>query len=313
MEAVDVTIGLVVRNVSPALPKVLAHLEQQSYPASRFEVVVADWQSTDDTPDVLSRHSESSPVKIRIVNADVPTLPAARNLVLRESRGHWVILLDSELLASPKLVESHVRAQDQHGGDCVVVGRIEPHPQTGPRSRLRGFIAPDAGPFAHGQPLRFLDWRCWNLSAPRLLLVEAGGFDETMALPGLEDVELAWRLERSGMHGFFSENAIAYSWRELTIDRELELRYSEGFTLWHVLDKTGSDILANRYLGPGGRSWSVPALMFAPMYRRICHSLSLPSGPYDWVCRRMARTAVIQGYRDAKRGRPPRYRAGATP
>ncbi|NUM56734.1 MAG: glycosyltransferase [Candidatus Hydrogenedentes bacterium] len=312
MEAVDVSVGLVVRNAGAFLPKVLAHLEQQTYPAGRFEVVVADRSSSDDTPAILEHHAEGSPVKLRTVSADVSTMPAARNCILRESRGRWVVFLDAELLASPKLVETHIRAQDQHGGDCVVVGNIEPHPQAARHARLRHFAPPDVEPFAHNQPLRFLDWRCWNLSAPRAQLVEAGGFDESLAVPGLEDVELAWRLERTEMQGYFNEQAVAYSWQQVNIEREVERRYSEGFTLWHVLGKTHSDVLANRYLGPSGRPWSASELMLAPVYQRVCHSIAVHAGPFDWVCRRMARTAVIQGYRDAKRGRPPRYEAGVT-
>ena len=307
MEAVDVSVVLIVQNAAHFLPKVLAHLEQQTYPASRFEVVAIDSASTDTTPDILSRHTESSPVKIRAIRAEKASVPAARNLALRESKGRWVLFLDPELLASPRLVESHVRAQDHHGGNGVIVGKIERHPQAGHDARLRHFTPRDTEPFAHDEPLRFLDWRCWNLSTPRASLIDSNGFDESFAVPGLEDVELAWRLERAGLQGFYSEHATAYAWQSLDIDQEFTRQYYEGFTLWHVIGKTGSDVLANRYLGSGVRPWTTSELLLAPVYQRVCLAIASRGRPFDWVCRRMARTAVIQGYRDASRGKPPRY------
>lgn len=308
MDSVDVTVALVVQDAGQGLPKVLAHLEQQTYPASRFEVVVVDRGSADDTREILERHAHGAPMKIRSFRTEPPSVAAARNLALREGLGRWVVFLEPELLASPKLVESHVRAQDRHGGHCAIVGHVAPHPQA--ECRTRHFAQPNADPFVHNQPLRFLDWRCWNLSAPRAALLDADGFDETFAAPGLEDIELAWRLEHAGLSGFFSETAVAYAWQPLDIDRELARRYAEGFTLWQVLDKTHSDVLANRFLGPGARPWSTSELLLAPVYQRVCHAVAVHAGPFDWVCRRMARTAVIQGYRDARRGRPPRYRVG---
>jgi len=311
MDSVDVTVALVVNNAAQTLPKVLAHLEQQTYPASRFEVVVIDRGSSDETRELLERHAEGAPMKIRADRADLPSAAAARNTALREGSGRWVLFLDAELLASPKLVESHVRAQDRHGGNGAVVGHVAPHPQA--ECATRHFAPPGADRFTHNQPLRFLDWRCWNLSVPRAALLDAGGFDESFAVPGLEDIELAWRLERAGLPGTFCENAVAYAWQPLDVDRELARRYAEGFTLWQVLEKTRSDILANRFLGPGARPWTTSELLLAPVYQRVCHAVAVHVGPLDWVCRRMARTAVIQGYRDAKRGRPLRYRVGGGP
>ncbi|MBM3289510.1 MAG: glycosyltransferase, partial [Candidatus Hydrogenedentes bacterium] len=255
-------------------------------------------------------HADGAPVKFRVFRAGLTGVAAARNVALREGRGRWVLFLDAELLASPKLVESHVRAQDQHGGNCAIIGHVAPHPQAERAACLRHFAAPGTDPFVNNQPLRFLDWRCWNLSAPRTALLDAQGFDESFAAPGLEDIELAWRLERAGMYGYFGESAVAYAWQPMDVDRELARRYFEGFTLHRVLSTTHSDVLANRYLGPGVRPWSTTELVLAPVYQRVCHAIAVHAGPFDWVCRRMARTAVVQGFRDARRGKPPRYRAG---
>ena len=305
MDAVDVTAALVFKDASSYLLKVIAHLEQQSYPAGRFEIVAVDHGSQDDSAEMLERHAEGSPVKIRVFRVDT-TIAGARNRVIRESKGQYILFLDAELLASPKLIESHVRAQQLHSGNCTIVGNIVRHPQAEGRTRLAHFMQWDIEPFVNNQPLRFVDWRGWNLSAPRAALTDAKGFDESFALPGLEDIELAWRLEQAGIQGYYNEQAMAYAWRPMDVEVEWARRYAEGFTLWKVLGKTRSDMLANRFLGPGARPWTTSELMLAPFYQQLCRKMGGHAPSYDWLCRRMSRAATIQGYRDARRGKGPR-------
>jgi glycosyltransferase involved in cell wall biosynthesis len=305
MDAVDVSAILVFKDSAPYLPKVIAHLEQQSYPAGRFEIVAVDYGSTGESAGILERHAEGSPVKIRAFRMG-GNIAAARNRAIHESKGQHVFFLDAELLASPKLIESHVRAQHLYGGNCAILGNIGRHPQTEGRIRLAYVTPMDVEPFVNNQPLRFVDWRCWNLSLPRAALIDAKGFDESFALPGLEDVELAWRLEQAGIQGYYSEQAMAYAWRPLDAEIEWARRYAEGFTLWDVLGKTRSDMLANRFLGPGSRPWTTTELMLAPIYHRLCRTMAKQARSFDWLCRRMSRAATIQGYRDASRGKRPR-------
>ncbi|HRK34416.1 MAG TPA: hypothetical protein PLJ47_07450, partial [Candidatus Hydrogenedentes bacterium] len=150
---------------------------------------------------------------------------------------------------------------------------------------------------------------CWNLSASREAVLQNQGFDETFDVPGLEDVEFAWRLEEAGLQGFYSDAASAYAWHAVPVDLELARRYAEGFSLLRALDKTRSDVLANRYLGKGRRPWRAPGWMIAPFFRNVCGTTAGKVKPIAWICRRMEQYAVLQGYSDARRGRPPRYRA----
>lgn len=305
MDAVDVSAALVVKDASSYLPKVITHLEQQSYPAGRFEIVAVDRGSKDDSAAMLERHTEGSPVKIRVFREET-TIGGARNRAIQESKGQYVLFLDAELLASPKLIESHVRAQHLHSGNCIIVGNIGRHPQAEGRTRLAHFMPWDIEPFVNNQPLRFVDWRCWNLSAPRAALTNAHGFDESFVLPGLEDIELAWRLEQLGIQGYYNEQAMAYAWRPMDVEVEWARRYAEGFTLWEVLGKTRSDMLANRFLGPGARPWTTSELVLVPFYQQLCRKMGTQVPSFDWLCRRMSRAATIQGYRDASRGKGPR-------
>lgn len=307
MDAVDISVLLIVRNAATLLPKALTHLEQQSYPSGKFEIVVVDRASGDGTLEMAMRQAEGSPVKIRVFRKELPAIGAARNTAIQESHGRWLLFFESNLLAGPKCVEQHVRAQDLHGGACAIVGSIGRHPQSGTNEFLPHYTFADMAPFADNQPLRFIDWRCWNLSLPRATVLDANGFDESFVLPGLEDVELAWRLERAGIQGFYSKGAAAYFWQPLSVTEEIARRYGEGFTLWQAMEKTRSDVLANRYRGSWGHRWTAAEFALAPVYERICRMLRRNTRPFDWVCHRLSRSAANRGYLDASRGRPPRF------
>lgn len=308
MHEPDASVILVLRDAPEEVHTALKHLEQQTYPAAKYEILIVDNASAPKSREGIARHAAGAPVKSSVLRLDKRVTPGtARNLAVRQARGHWLIFLDPDLLASPALVDQHLRSQLVHGGACAVVGKIEAHPQADPATDLSPYLSTPGGDWVSGQPLRFLDWRLHNLSLPREAVLNAHGFDEEFALEGLMDVELAWRLENSGVQGFYSDTAVAYVWRALTWREELARHYAEGFTLQRALAKTKSDILATRYFGARRPPSRAATVVLAPVYRGICHTLGSGIGDAFRLSPRMSRLAVLHGYADAANGRAPRY------
>jgi GT2 family glycosyltransferase len=67
-----------------------------------------------------------------------------------------------------------------------------------------------------GYRLGFRDTYTGNFSAPRDLLLAAGGFDESFQVYGHEDYELALRLENSGVELWYCADALAHQHYEKT-------------------------------------------------------------------------------------------------
>jgi len=200
----DVTVLTVLRERLDDIVTWLAHLEQQTFPAARFEVLVVDACDAHQCCDIVRRYAEAAPMPIRCVRQEGDGMAAARNLGLREAQGRWVLFLDPDLLAGPGMVQAHAAAQERAGGTACVIGRITRHPQL-PEGVLTRWFLPEAWPhLLDTAPPDFLDCPAYNLSLPRSLVLDMGGFAGGFKNSGFDDLELAWRLGRSGISPSFA-------------------------------------------------------------------------------------------------------------
>jgi glycosyltransferase involved in cell wall biosynthesis len=101
--------------LSEAIESVLS----QSYP--RFEIVVVDDGSTDNTSEVASSYP---PEKVRLVRQENRGLSAARNAGLAESKGEYVVFLDADDRLLPDALEVGVRELEAHPQCAFVSGHI---------------------------------------------------------------------------------------------------------------------------------------------------------------------------------------------
>lgn len=97
-----------------AIESVLAQTHQE------FEVIVIDDGSPDNTSEVAARYP-----KVRCVRQDNQGLPAARNAGLRESRGAYVIFVDSDDRLLPDAIEAGLKGFTDHPECVFVCGHTE--------------------------------------------------------------------------------------------------------------------------------------------------------------------------------------------
>lgn len=198
---------------SDHLDRTLRHLCNQDYP-DIVQVIVSDDGSADDSTTVARSHG------VELVVSPTQQGPgAARNAGLRHVRGDIVLFLDADMLAPSGVVREHV-ACHLRTDDLVVLGARR-HLPAGTTT-----ICADVGRrdsrealqehFSHNLGRTSLPWlvayTC-NMSVPCALLQALGTgpvFDEGLVGWGLEDVELAYRLDRLGSRWEFAPAAVAY-------------------------------------------------------------------------------------------------------
>ena len=110
------------RNQAATLPDTLSSLRAQTLPQSRWERIVIDDGSTDETPEILRRDSGW----LRVVSRPNRGLAASCNEGLRLARGRFLARVDSDDLLSPNWLESMLAAlEESPGAPCAVSDRYE--------------------------------------------------------------------------------------------------------------------------------------------------------------------------------------------
>ena len=181
------------------LPGVVAALEAQDL-AEPYEIVVVDDGSPDDTWATLERLAASCRVPLRPFRQTTNQGPArGRNRGWREARGAVVAFTDDDCRATPGWLRSLVDAladaelaQGRTLADPDHADRWGPFSRTLQVTREQGF------------------YETCNIAYRRTLLEAMAGFDETFALPGGEDTDLAWRARERGARTAFVPEALVY-------------------------------------------------------------------------------------------------------
>ena len=100
MASLRVTVAIITYNRCRYLRQTLSGMVRQDYPADRWELLVVDNNSTDETRDVVTSFVTSSPAPRRILETR-QGLDFGRNRAIEEARGDLVVLVDDDILVEP--------------------------------------------------------------------------------------------------------------------------------------------------------------------------------------------------------------------
>ncbi|MFB0515682.1 MAG: glycosyltransferase [Candidatus Neomarinimicrobiota bacterium] len=109
----DVSIIVAARNEALNIPRLLAALQRQSYPADRLEIIVVDDGSTDDTFLILQLHarkmSNLHPIRIDHPPAGWGPKKWALTTAVNQAKGEIILTTDADCIPGPHWVERMVR------------------------------------------------------------------------------------------------------------------------------------------------------------------------------------------------------------
>lgn len=217
-DQLHVSVVISTRNRSSFLPGLVRALEAQEIEPDRFEVVLVDDGSTDDTWDLLGHLARQTPIRLRALRlaASLGQGPG-RNAGVRMARAPVVAFTDDDCLPTPRWLPSLLEPfgpLDPYPGPCrpgspravVVQGRTVAadgqRRSAGPWSRTVWVLRPT-----------WLFETC-NIAYRRADLLRAGGFagrDAAPAGPGGklvgEDALLGWEVVELGSRLVFAERA----------------------------------------------------------------------------------------------------------
>ncbi|HEX5097846.1 MAG TPA: glycosyltransferase [Polyangiaceae bacterium] len=208
------------------LARCLASLLRQTYPPSRFEVIVVDDAAMGRELEPLV--SATRPYACELVSQAHRGPAAARNAGARAARGRLLAFTDDDCEPAADwldVLEQKMSAADQ---PLLVGGRV--------------VNALAADPFASASQA-LVDFLCEkqnrelgcarlltsnNLCVPTDAFLELGGFDTTFAGAGGEDRELCWRWGAAGHRAAFAPEAVVYHAHDMTLREFVRQHHAYG-------------------------------------------------------------------------------------
>ena len=207
----DSTVTVVTRNRAHVLGHCLHALAQQSLDPARYEIVIVDDGSTDETPAVIAAAQREARCEVRAFRfPEHRGVSAARNLSIREARGTVIVFVDSDGFVPPSFLSTHLAAHRESHRHVICRGPI---------------IATDSlhHPFAARWSLLDLNTSFFdtsNASVRREDLLRAGLFDETLF--HWEGIDVGLRLRRLGLRRVYRGNAPLYHYQVPATAERLE-------------------------------------------------------------------------------------------
>lgn len=182
-----VSVVVIVLNGASTIRTCLDSLLHQRYPLDRYEIVVVDNGSTDDTPQIVRQYP------VRLVYEQQRGYAWARNAGVRNAQGEVIAFMDADCVA-----DAHWLSELTKPYADPTIGAVA--------GRLSGFFAENStvvekfidrtGLVAQAQPDRdgFLPYIATANASYRKEVIERAGLFDT-SLSSCEDVELARRVQ----------------------------------------------------------------------------------------------------------------------
>jgi len=203
------------------LQRVVPSLLDQTLAPGAYELLICDSNSNDGTADYLAGVHAKHP-NVRHLPGAYTGRAMARNAGIAQAQGEVVLFNDSDIIADPQLIETHLerhRAQR----DIAVVGwevqvrSYEDYEYKRDHPQERGSLHPPTR-----KKLSWLYFLTGNASVRRDDLLRAGSFDESFTGYGHEDLELGYRLQRAGLTIVYEPRAVNYHWQDVPHEDQVE-------------------------------------------------------------------------------------------
>jgi glycosyltransferase involved in cell wall biosynthesis len=190
MRDIEISIVIPTFNRSSSLKETLESLFAQTYPANKFEILVCDDNSSDNTEEVVKELMQNTQHNLKYikVKSKIKGPGKVRNAGINQSSGKIIGFTDDDCIVSKKWIETAVECFINNNEICGVCGTVTTIGDcknkrfTIPR---RVDILSDSGSYVTSTVFYKKD-----------VLLEVGSFDTDMRY--WEDIELGWRVKKKG-------------------------------------------------------------------------------------------------------------------
>jgi glycosyltransferase involved in cell wall biosynthesis len=188
-------------NSAKVLGTCLESLTNQTVGQEKYEVIVVDDGSTDETRDIVSKH----PVKYIYQQNSGPAV--ARNNGVRQAEGEIILFTDADCEPQSNWIEELVKPLR----DPQVVG-VKGIYKTRQKELIARLVQIEyEHKYERMKKFKYIDFiDTYSAAYRKDIFTKYGGFDERYPKASVEDQELSFRLSRDGNKMVFNPEAVVY-------------------------------------------------------------------------------------------------------
>ncbi len=216
-------------NRADEIKELLSSLAQLDFPRERFEVIIADDGSTDQTAQVVKQARQQYAFDLKYYSQQNQGPGAARNLGLSHAQGDFFIFVDSDVTVPQEWLKHidhalHMENADAFGGPDTFRKDFPPLLKAINYS-MTSFLTTGGLRGKKGKKLAKFYPRSFNMGLSRALWQKIGGFS---GLRHGQDIEFSNRILKSGAKVIFVADAPVFHKRRTNLRRFFKQVFNWG-------------------------------------------------------------------------------------
>ena len=201
-------------NRKDSLIRTIESLYRQSYPKDRYEIIVVDDGSTDDTRRCLDWFQKEYPSNLKYFYQENKGPGAARNLGVRNACAEIIAFIDSDCIGLERWIEEIAKGYED-SRVAGIGGTIVATPSDNKVSQYCAYTKMNEKPKIDKTGIVYLI--IGNASFRKSCLNLVGGFDERYNFPGGEDPDLCYRIKKNGFFFKYNPDAVVFNSHKQTL------------------------------------------------------------------------------------------------
>lgn len=231
-----VSVVVVAKNSEKTISECLDSLINQDFPRNKYEVIVVDGASTDNTVAICQKYP------VRLVKLKESGISLQRNIGISVANGEYVAFTDSDCIADKEWLSKLYRYIESADNTTVAVGGPNLVIETdAPLSKVSGYAQETLmGSGRSAQSYRFSKPSFVN-SIPncniiyRKSIVASERYDETLSVG--DDCDLNFRLKKKGYKFLYAPDILVWHHRPNTMISFIKKMFSYGVALGRITRK----------------------------------------------------------------------------
>lgn len=183
MTTIETSVIIPTHNRKNVLSKCIKAIDNQNYQANKYEIIIINDGSTDDTDEFIKSIETKAKLRYKYQKQSGPS--KARNEGIRIADGKYIVFIDDDIIVTPDFLDAHIKAQKKEEKIIVQGPVIYTNNLDNPQEEEMKITDYSRAYFATG-----------NVSIKKKYLEKVGFFNETFTEYGWEDLELGRRLKK---------------------------------------------------------------------------------------------------------------------